>query len=128
MALTMDQAQQMIKEEKPFRFGRVHDGQPTFSGGPWLDSRHPGSFGALPEIYRDQVVLSRYVVWSYWTPIAWVNQDGTKTVPDIGYSQTTGQHLMTVMAAWDLPVRYPARGRELRRSGGGPRRGGIDDL
>jgi hypothetical protein len=68
------------------------------------------------------------VVWSYFTPIAWVNQDGKKTVPDVGYSATTGQHQTLVMSAWDLHVRYPARGRELRRAGGGPRRGGIDDL
>jgi hypothetical protein len=88
----------------------------------------PGGFGALPEGYRPQVAQARYVVWSYFTPIAWVNQDGTKTVPDVGYSATTGQHQMLVMSAWDLPVRYPARGRELRRAGGGPRRGGIDDL
>jgi hypothetical protein len=52
--------------------------------------------------------------------------DGEKIVPDVGYSATTSQHQMTVMAAWDLPVRFPARGRTLRPAGGGPRRGGID--
>lgn len=126
MAFTLADAQVSIKNELPFKMGRVYEGQPTFSGGPWLGSPHPGSFGALPEGYRDQVVRSRYTVWSYWTPIAWVNQDGTKTVPDVGYSDTTSQHVMTVMSAWDMPVRYPARGREVRRAGGGPRRGGID--
>lgn len=30
-----------------------------------------------------------YVVWSYNTPIAWVDADGTVTVPDVYYSSTT---------------------------------------
>ena len=33
-----------------------------------------------------------YVVWSYQTPIAWVDADGTVTVPDQRYSVTTTQH------------------------------------
>lgn len=30
-----------------------------------------------------------YVVWSYSTPIAWVDADGTVTIPDVKYSVTT---------------------------------------
>lgn len=33
-----------------------------------------------------------YVVWSFSTPIAWVDADGTVTVPDVRYSVTTTRH------------------------------------
>lgn len=122
MVATLAQAEQKIKNMEPFRLRDV------LSGSLPPVALEPGAFGALPEGYWGAVMRARYVVWSYWTPIAWVNQDGTKTVPDVGYSATTGQHQMAVMSAWDLPVRYPARGRDLRPAGGGPRRGGIDDL
>lgn len=116
---TLDQAEGKIKELEPFR---LRSGE-TLTGGPAV----VGVYGFLPERYREDHDQAVYVVTSYDTPIAWVNQDGTKTVPDVGYSAATGQHQMAVMSAWDLPVRYPARGRELRPAGGGPRRGGIDD-
>jgi hypothetical protein len=70
------------------------------------------SFGLLPERYRDDVRRARYVVYSYQTPIGWVRQDGTKTVPDVGYSLSTGQHQLIVQHAWGLRS-FPARGREV---------------
>lgn len=116
MVSTLAQVQEKIKNEEPFRL------RDTFMGGVWIT----GQYGSLPAQYHPEVARARFVVWSYETPIAWVTDDGTKVVPDVGYSLTTGQHQMAVMSAWDLPVRYPARGRELRQAGGGPRRGGID--
>lgn len=119
---TMAEAEEKIKNEEPFRLKGWTRGVPTLSASPWITHQ----YGALPEHYQHDVMAARYVVWSYETPIAWVRPDGTKVVPDVGYSPTTSQHQMAVMSAWDLPVRFPARGRELRRAGGGPRRGGID--
>lgn len=55
--------------------------------------------GYLPAEHRHalQAVQAHvtYVVSSYGTPIAWVLDDGTVTVPDVKYSRTTcrGQHL-----------------------------------
>ena len=78
--------------------------------------------GELPEQYHDAVKRARYVVHSYSTPIGWVSKTGEKTVPDVGYSLTTGYHQYAVAHAWgvDLPV---ARGRELRPAGTGTREG-----
>ena len=72
------------------------------------------SFGLLPMEYRDDARRARYVIYSYETPIAWVREDGTKIVPDIGYGLTTGQHQYAVLHAWDM-MRHPARGRQIVR-------------
>lgn len=51
----------------------------------------PAGGGQMP---RDLTVPATaiYVVWSYNTPIAWVDEDGTVTVPDTYYSVTTTMH------------------------------------
>lgn len=122
---TLAEAEEKIRNEEPFRLKGWTRGVPTLSAAPWIIHQ----YGALPEQYQHEVRHARYVVWSYETPIAWVTEDGTKVLPDIGYSPTTGQHQYTVKAAWDIQGRmsFPARGRTLRPTGGGPRRGGIDD-
>lgn len=114
---TLDQAEGKIKELEPFR---LRSGE-TLTGGPAV----VGVYGFLPERYREDADEAVYVVTSYDTPIAWVRADGTKVIPDVGYSDTTNQHVYTVKFAWDM-MSHPVRGRELRPAGGGPRRGGID--
>jgi hypothetical protein len=49
-------------------------------------------FGELPYQYHDSAKQARYYVYSYRTPIAWENPDGTWTVPDVKYSVTTSRH------------------------------------
>jgi hypothetical protein len=114
---TLAQAQEEIKHRCPFRMSDTLHATEGWNGArghlPWPD-------------YRDSIKDAPYVVISYGTPIAWITQDGREVIPDVGYSATTGQHQMTVQAAWGWVVRYPARGRPLRPAGGGPRRGGID--
>jgi hypothetical protein len=114
---TLDQAENKIKEMESFRLR----GGDTLTGGPAIT----GVYGLLPERYREDYDEAVYAVISYNTPIAWVRPDGTKVIPDVGYSDTTNQHAYTVKFAWDMPS-FPVRGRELRPAGGGPRRGGID--
>lgn len=58
----------------------------------------PASRGELPPQYKipaDAV----YVVFSFETPIAWVQEDGTVTIPDVRYSNTTTVH-QTACRAW----------------------------
>jgi hypothetical protein len=123
---TLREAEEKIEKQRPFRLRGWTDGVPTLSAGPWVTD----SFGELPVNYHEDVNTAHYVVWSYDTPIAWVRTDGTRVLPDVGYSATTGQHQYTVKAAWDITgrLKFPARDREVRPAGGGPRRGGIDDL
>lgn len=116
-----------IKEMQIFRTSIVRDPSGTrttgitrLSGGFWKT----GAYGLLPEQYHEAVSRAQYVVWSFATPIGWVNDDGTATVPDVGYSDTTGQHQYIVKAAFGMKS-FPARGRELRPAGGGPREGGF---
>jgi len=112
------EAEAMIKAQLPFRNRSGEwSGQEGWGG--------PDSFGSLPAEHRDAVRRAVYVVYSYLTPIGWVTEAGEFVVPDIGYSPTTGQHQMGTLDAWGIR-RWPARGRELVPSGGGPRRGGID--
>lgn len=115
------EAEERIKLVQPFRNGRG-----SLRGAP-SGSVLNLSMGELPEEYRASVREARYVVFSYATPIGWISKTGEKVVPDIGYSPTTGQHQFIVRHAWGLPP-HPARGRELRPVGGGPRSGGMDDL
>lgn len=110
------EAEQRIKAEEPFRI----------ASGAWHgDTGGAVSYGSLPEKYRVDAALSAYVVYSYGTPIGWVRHDGSKVVPDVGYSLSTGQHQYGTLHAWGID-RFPARGRTTVPSGGGPRRGGID--
>ena len=117
----LDDAGSLIKDERPFRSQTGRDGAWSFSavtGG----AEHTGS---LPEEYRADATAARYVIYSYRTPIGWVREDGTKVVPDVGYSLSTGQHQYRVLHAWGIN-RHPARGRKTVPSGTGRRKGGID--
>lgn len=115
------EAEQRIKLLQPFRTAsRTLRGE----GGGEKEAR---PMGDLPEEHHADARSSRYVIYSYRTPIAWVTADGTKVLPDVGYSRTTSQHQYMVANAWKIPF-YPKRGRTVVRAGGGPRRGGVDDL
>lgn len=122
VARTLDEAQQMIANRQPFRMRGQND-PPSL----WATTDVPSYIGELPPQYAEDLVMADYVVMSYRTPIAW-ETDGEITLPDVGYSPSTSQHQYTVKAAWDIQgrMRFPARGRELRPAGGGPRRGGVD--
>lgn len=112
------EAESRIRDMIPFRNSiGSWSGQEGWGG--------PDSFGSLPPEYHDRVRAAVYIVYSYRTPIGWISPDGTATVPDVGYSATTGEHQLTTMFAWDCR-RFPERGRTVVPAGGGPRRGGID--
>jgi hypothetical protein len=51
----------------------------------------PSGGGMLP---REHIIPATavYVVWSYNTPIAWVDHDNRVTVPDVFYSVITRHH------------------------------------
>lgn len=115
MSITLADAEVAIKNQLPFRM------RDTFSAGPIALG-----YGELPDQYHEDVNVAVYVVFSYGTPIGWIREDGTKTVPDVGYSATTSQHQYIVLNAWGIKGQFPKRGRTVRRAGGGPRRGGID--
>lgn len=101
---TVDDAAERIQAQEPFN---LREGKTLYGreGGADQDP------GLLPEQYRADAAAARYVVYSYRTPVGWVRQDGTKVVPDVGYSPTTGQHQYLVAHAWGIGFR-PARGRE----------------
>jgi hypothetical protein len=94
-----------------------------------------GIQGFLPEEYLESIKSATYVVLSYGTPIAWIDELGKAVVPDVGYSPTTGQHQYLAAHALDVDFR-PARGRKIVdipkndvAPWGAPRRlrrGGID--
>lgn len=118
MSFTLADAEMAIKDQLPF-----HMRDTLYATVGWNGSR-----GFLPwPDYHESIKDAVYVVISYGTPIGWIRPDGTKVVPDVGYSNTTSQHQYTVLNAWKIRGRFPKRGRELRPAGGGPRRGGIDD-
>lgn len=55
-------------------------------------TRHRSTFGRLPRAYWDAAAAATYLVFSYDTPIAWRNPDGTWTCPHVKYSVTTSKH------------------------------------
>jgi hypothetical protein len=114
--------------------GRIHAMQPFLSEGilpdgtrRWSGYSGPAtSYGHLPRKFHGSVRQAVYVVYSYGTPIGWVLevQHGTEpytyTVPDIGYSVTTGQHQSACLEAWEAALRrqgtyrrFPASHREV---------------
>lgn len=112
--VTNSEAGERIKNELPFA-----NSKRSLRGGPGGEGT---PLGYLPERYHEDVRDARYVVLSYETPIGWVTRSGQKTVPDVGYSLTTGQHQYEVAYAWGIDFR-PARGRTLRPAGTGTREG-----
>jgi hypothetical protein len=105
VATRLDEAEELIKQERPFRL----------RGGSSLRgvTEAPGWLGLLPPEHSEGIENAEYVVMSYDTPIAWVI-DGEKFLPDVGYSPTTGQHQYLVADAWGLDF-SPARGRKVVR-------------
>jgi len=129
LVVSNTEAETRIRNEEPFRtaFSKppyVPVKVPRLSGGPSAE----GSYGFLPKKLRADVDRARYVVKSYETPIAWIREDGTTCVPDIGYSPTTGEHQYMVKAAWKLRG-FPARGRQVvqinEHGDSRPRQGGF---
>lgn len=57
--------------------------------------------GRLPSAEARQLRADRpsYVVWSYDTPIAWVDSGGSWVIPDVKYSTTTSKHQNLVRMA-----------------------------
>lgn len=126
MGRTLSDAEKMIREEKPFV---ISSGNLRAYRGPWNGQR-----GFLPEEWHTSLRSARYVIYSYGTPIAWITDDGSKVLPDIGYTPTTSQHQYAAATALGIDHR-PARGRPVVRVPanavryGRPRRlrrGGID--
>lgn len=107
--------------------GRIHALQPFLSVGKLPDgtrvwSGHSGlavSMGHLPARLHASARSAVYVVYSYATPIAWVTESDDLDsqepyvyhVPNVGYSQTTGQHQYAVLAAWTEARRRQGRNR-----------------
>lgn len=62
-----------------------------YNGQPDGTSCTPPASGGKMHTYTIPVTAV-YVVWSFQTPIAWVDADGTVTIPPLRYSVTTTQH------------------------------------
>lgn len=127
VASTLDEAEEFIRREQPFRLRG--SGAPSL----WATTEAPTYFGKIPPQHSVGAESADYWVFSYTTLIGWMTE-GEPTVPDVGYSPTTGQHQYLVAGAWGLDFR-PARGRttvEIPRNHtqyGRPRRlrsGGMD--
>lgn len=71
----------LVSERKPFS-----NTSGTFRGFPGM----PGTFGDLPR--RHEFDHSAYTIMSFWTPIAWLGDDGVWVMPDENYSRTTAKH------------------------------------
>lgn len=104
VANTLDEAEEFIRQQRPFRLRGT--GQPTL----WATNEAPTYLGKIPPRHSVGVESADYWVFSYNTVIAWVTE-GEPTVPDVGYSPTTGQHQYLVAHALGVDFR-PARGRD----------------
>lgn len=95
--------------------GKLPDGTRVWSGhsGPAVTTGH------LPPRLIASARAAVYVVYSYETPIAWVEEmDEAREmpywyhVPNVGYSPTTSQQQLTCLEAWrEARKRQGARGR-----------------
>ncbi len=103
VASTLDEAAEFIRQGKPFRLRG--SGQPTL----YATTEAPGHLGKIPSHKSIGSGAADYWVFSYDTLIAWVTE-GEPTVPDVGYSPTTGQHQYLVAHALGVDF-CPARGR-----------------
>lgn len=79
-------------------------------------SPHP-VYGQLPRDHKDyakwteDLTHADYVIFSYYTPIAWRNE-GTWTAPDVKYSRTTTGHQSIVKGALSLLENLPEPNRD----------------
>ena len=106
VARNLDEARELIHQQKPFRLRGP--GKPSL----WATTEPPTDLGLLPPVHSAGIEDAVYVVMSYRTPIAWVDDDGEIDIPNVGYSPTTGQHQHLVAHAWGVDF-YPARGRDV---------------
>lgn len=81
--LNRRQAQQAIADLRPFQIttGNLR-GMTEYDGTGWL----PAKYNTM------EMVLSPYKVYSYGTPIAWIDRQGRWAVPRVVYSVTTSRH------------------------------------
>jgi len=64
------------------------------------ESGHDGRWGRLPEEYWESAGHASYMVWSYGTPIAWLDHYSNEWVrPDVKYSVTTSKHQSKIFTA-----------------------------
>lgn len=81
--------------------------------------------GDLPKTYHESFNEAIYAVYSYETPIAWIDKTGEIIMPPVRYSNTTTQHQHT--AAQALGVGFGATDGSFRKGKGrspyGPRAG-----
>lgn len=61
--------------------------------------RETASGGQLPGHYIDSFAHAKYAVFSYDTPIAWLNEDDVWITPGIKYSVTTSKHQGRIFTA-----------------------------
>lgn len=53
----------------------------------------------LDESIQETQPSKTYIVFSYQTPIAWLENNQTWTIPDVSYSTTTKHHQHVIMVA-----------------------------
>ncbi|AYD81486.1 hypothetical protein SEA_JUSTBECAUSE_331 [Streptomyces phage JustBecause] len=68
----------VLKDGKPFETSGHLSGRPGSAGS------RPSEVGRLAREWHAEAARSTYVVFSYETPIAWRNADGTWTIPARG--------------------------------------------
>lgn len=72
-----------VAERKPFS---------NSSGTLWGAPGGAVMFGRLPSVDRRAAETASYVIYSYGTPIAWVNDRDWWYAPETRYSPTTSKH------------------------------------
>lgn len=71
---------------------------------------HTSMAGRLPDDWRKEFFnsltnkLTTYIVFSYGTPIAWLEEDGYWRIPQVSYSTTTSKHQFYTRKAIDPDV------------------------
>ena len=71
----------------------------SLKGGPAMGALTNWDMGRLPREHYTSAMLAAYIVWSYGTPIAWLDADGKWQIPEARYSVTTSRHQGTVSSA-----------------------------
>jgi hypothetical protein len=107
MTVTQRKIPSLIAARQDFQgsnMNGVHypDGCPRIDMGWGVDSDASESDVRVPE-------GSRYVIWSYQTPIAWIDPDGFAVIPARTYSRTTNRHQSIVHSA----LRHDADAQEI---------------
>lgn len=90
---SFDEYAAYLRERRPFKTGGALFAERRGAGGP------AGYVGRLPERWRQSLEQAVYVVYSYGTPIAWVDTSGRWTQPDVHYSVTTTRHQSKIATA-----------------------------